>query len=398
MKMSSIFRRFTSGVGRRSLFRRQKFSRRAFGACAGLATAFGASWVLRSAEAKQEQAEGLYLQPNDEQNLRIFSGNGNPVLANEVAMLLGCQLGRATISKFADGEVKIRFYDSVRGKHVYIIQPTSFPPNDNLMELLLMISTLRRASAETITAILPYYGYSRQLATVDKEGGKVSLAAADVAIMLKTVGVDQVISVDLHKNQIEGFFDHEIIVDNLDVTRSVVPYLVRLGLKDPVFVPIGRVKKTKYLRDSLAREGIESDMGFVFYSGKAGFENVNEETHPDENDSSQIQSHRTEFVGDVKDKDVLIHTDLIDTGSRVTSAANHIKRLGARRIFALSTHGLLTGNSIEAIQESALDEVVLFNTIPLRANSPKLRTLSVAPLIAETIKRIDGGKSVVDLK
>jgi len=359
----------------------------------------GGACALGNSLMKEETGR-VYLQTNDDSEFRIFSGNGNPVLANEVAMMLKTQLGRAIISKFKDGEIKIRFFDSVRGKHVYIIQPTSYPPNDNLMELLLMISTLRRASAETITAILPYYGYSRQLSPLSKHGFRTSLAAADVAIMLKTVGVDNVVSVDLHRNQIEGFFDQEINVDNLDTTLPALPYLLRLGLKNPVLVPIGRVKKTKYLRDSLARNGVDADLGFVFYSGAGGFENVNEETHPDTNEAQLIQSHRTEFVGDVKDRDVVIQTDLIDTGSRVVSAANKLRDLGARRVFAVATHGLMTGNALEMIEKSALDEVIVFNTVPLSEENKidKIRTLSIAPLIAKTIERMHRGNDILGFK
>eukprot|EP00471_Norrisiella_sphaerica_P006161 CAMPEP_0184489108 /NCGR_PEP_ID=MMETSP0113_2-20130426/14415_1 /TAXON_ID=91329 /ORGANISM="Norrisiella sphaerica, Strain BC52" /LENGTH=408 /DNA_ID=CAMNT_0026872337 /DNA_START=181 /DNA_END=1407 /DNA_ORIENTATION=+ len=366
----------------------------AAGTACGLATMTAAVSYAESNKSK------IYMPTNDEAyDFRIFSGNGNPVLANEIALLLGCQLGRATIGKYKDGETRIRFYDSVRGKHVYVIQPTSFPPNDNLMELLLMISTLRRASAQKITAILPYYGYSRQLSPIGKDGEGMSLAAADVAVMLKTVGVDQVVSVDLHRDQITGFFENGIVVENLDTTKPMLPYLLNQGLQNPVCVSVGRVKKVKYLRDQLSKAGLESDMGFLFYQGQGGFQNVNDDTHPDEKDKHEVLSHRLEFVGDVKDRDVLILTDIVETGSRVTSAANHLRDLGANRIFALTTHGLLSENSVEAIDKSALDEIILFNTIPQTdgKDSPKIRTLTIAPLIAETISRMQNRGSVKEL-
>jgi len=385
---------------RKSAMERKVITRGGFAAAVASAAAYVASESLsRAEELGVHQPPNVYLPTNDQAyDFRIFSGNGNPVLANEIAMRLGCQLGRAIIGSFQDGEVKIRFYDSVRGKNCYIIQPTCYPPNDNLMELLLTISTLRRASAQNITAILPYYGYSRQLSPIGKDGEGTSLAAADVALMLKTVGVDQVISVDMHRDQIEGFFDHDITVENLDTTKSMLPYLLSLGLKDPVCVSIGRVKKTKYLRDSLTKAGVDTDMGFLFYQGKGGFENINDDTHPDETDPTTVLSHKTEFVGDVKDRDVLILTDLIDTGARVTSAADHLQGLGANRIFALTTHGVMTGNCVEALEKSAVEEVVMFNTIPLKdKTSPKIRVLSIAPLLAETISRVHTCGSVKDL-
>mmetsp|Transcript_12856 Transcript_12856/g.24549 ORF Transcript_12856/g.24549 Transcript_12856/m.24549 type:complete len:393 (-) Transcript_12856:304-1482(-) len=358
----------------------------------GIGTTVSYAKVARKKETPKEIE--LYLPTNDEKNYCIFAGNGNPLLANEICMLLGTQLGRSMISKFHDGEIKIRFFDSVRGKKVYVVQSTCNPTNDNLMELLLMISTLRRASADSITAILPYYGYSRQLAPISKTGVRTSLAAADVAIMLRTMGVDQVVSVDLHKDQIEGFFKSDVTVENLDITKAVIPYLQRKELRDPVCVPIGGVKKAKHLRDCLTRAGVETEMGFVFYTGDTGFVNVNEDTHPDETDSTEVMKHSTEFVGDVKDRDVIILTDLIDTGSRVTSAANHLSQCGARRIYAIASHALMTGNAIEVIDKSSLDEVVVFNTIPQKKDSAKIRELTIAPLIAKTISRINTDGSI----
>jgi len=342
----------------------------------------------------------IYLPTNDEKyDFRIFAGNGNKALANEVSLLLGCQLGRATISRFQDGETKIRFYDSVRGKDVYVIQPTCFPPNDNLMELLLMISTLRRASAKQITAVIPYYGYSRQLSPISKNAESTSLAAADVAVMLHTVGVDRVISVDLHRDQISGFFDHDITVENLDTSKAMLPYLLRQELENPVCVPLGRVKKSKYIRDLLAKSGVASEMGFLFFQSNSGFENINDDVHPDEKDSTVIRGHSTEFVGEVKGRDALIITDIVDTGTRVTQAANHLRSLGANRIYALTSHALLSGNAVEQINKSALDELVVFNTIPHGADkdTPKIRTLTIAPLIAETISRVHTRGSIKEL-
>eukprot|EP00472_Partenskyella_glossopodia_P003559 CAMPEP_0197516914 /NCGR_PEP_ID=MMETSP1318-20131121/1865_1 /TAXON_ID=552666 /ORGANISM="Partenskyella glossopodia, Strain RCC365" /LENGTH=399 /DNA_ID=CAMNT_0043066053 /DNA_START=35 /DNA_END=1234 /DNA_ORIENTATION=- len=364
----------------------------------GVAAGLGLWAWAANAEGPGEEDKAHYISTGDDSPYLIFSGNGNKSLSSEVAMLLGCQLGRAKIGQFQDGEINIRFHDSARGKHIYIIQPTCYPPNDNLMELLLMVSTLRRASAETITAVIPYYGYSRQLSPISKEGDRCSLAAADVAVMLKTVGVDQVVSVDLHRGQIEGFFENEIQVENLDVTRCQLPYLKRLGLKEPVVVPIGSVKKGKYLRDHISKMGVgDTDLGFIFYTSIGGFENINDDTHPDEEDITKIKGHKIEFVGDVSDRDVLVLTDLVDTGSRVCSAANHLQSLGARRIFALSTHGLLTGNAVQSINDSALDEMVMFNTIPVTTDSPKIRTLSIAPLVAETISRVHKNKSIKEL-
>ena len=376
----------------------------------GAAAAAAAAWsawadaqaavtpVVPSGESSTEDIasyDDLYVPTFDESEYCIFAGSGNKELAAEVATLLGCQLGRAKVSQFADGESNIQFKDSVRGKHVFVIQPTSYPPNDNLIELLLMISTLRRASAETVTAIVPYFGYSRQLTPVGKNGDPVSLAAADVAVMMRVAGVDQVVALDLHKSQIEGFFDTKIPVENLDTTRSAIPYLLRKDLHRPVCVSMGRAKKTKYVRDLLTKAGIkDSEMGFIFFKGKKGVEDVNEETHPDKEDIGALKQHRVEFVGDVKGRDVIICTDMIDTGSRVSSSADCLQRLGARRIMALTTHGLLTDNAIEGIEASALDEVVMFNTIPLNNDSEKIRLLSASRLIAQAISRIHENRSV----
>lgn len=377
-----------------------------FAAACGLGVASVTSWAwnqFTSAESAEPSLKDsdLYMATNDESDFCIFSGSSNQGLANEVATLLGNQLGRVNVDQFRDGEIKIRFLDSVRGKDVYLIQPTCAPPNDNLMQLLLMISTARRASANNITAIVPYFGYSRQLSSVNKDGEPVSLGAADVALMMKVLGVDKVVSIDLHKDQIKGFFDSSVQVENLDTVRPALPYLMRKDLKSPVVVSVGRVKKTKHVRDVLTKAGVNggADMGFIFYTSEKGVEDVDEDFHPDIDDPKIVREHHVEFVGDVKDKDVVIVTDMVDSGSRVTSAANHLSKLGARRIFALATHGLFTNDAIESIEKSALDEVIMFNTIPLpeEKNSQKIRTLTASRLIAETIRRMQSDRSITEL-
>jgi len=336
----------------------------------------------------------LYVHPSSESNLKIFAGNGNPQLAQEVAVRLGTQLGRATVGKFSDGETQVQIHDNVRGKDVYIIQPTCYPANDNLMELILMITTLRRASAKRIVAIVPYFGYGRQL---DRKN-RTTIAGADVSLMLEAAGVDQVVSIDLHAGQIQGFFEAKTPVENLDTTRSALPYFLSKELIEPVVVSAsgkGVARATRF-RDALARHGTDASVALLYVHNKQGFVDADQQHHHLLEESQEIM----EVVGDVDGKDCIIVDDMIDSGSRVTNAAATLHSHGARRIFALATHALFTGDAVDKINRSPLHEVVVFNTVPLQPSkwSPIVRELSAGGLIAAAVLRLHYQQSLLDLQ
>lgn len=325
---------------------------------------------------------GIYIAPASESNLQIFSGSGNPALAQEICARLGVQLGRVTVGKFSDGETRIQVHDNVRGKDVYIIQPTCKPVNDNLMELLLLVSTMRRASANRVIAVMPYVGYARQDET---HNHRSTIAGADVALMLESVGVDQVVAVDLHKGQMQGFFSASVPVENLDPLQSAVPYFLTKDLVSPAVVsPSGNgVHRANVFRDHLQKRGVDSGLAFLYAHNSHGFV-----------DPDNIHHHRLRFpmevVGDVQGRDCIVIDDMIDTGSRISQAAEALRKAGARRIWALCTHGLLTGNAVAKLNNSSLHEIVIFNTIPLSQEkwSPLIRQLSVGGLLSECIRRL----------
>lgn len=323
-----------------------------------------------------------YVPPSDEVGLKIFAGSANRPLAQEIASRLGVQLGRCRTGQFKDGETRVEIHDNVRGKDVYIIQPTSNPANDNLMELLLMVSAMRRASAERIVAIIPYYAYARQL---DRNRHRSTIAGADVALMLEAVGVDHVIAVDLHRSQVEGFFSNETPLDNVDTVSSALPYFLRKNLKSPVVVsPCGDgVGRAKSFRDKLTKAGNPCGFALLSAENDKGFVDMDENHHQEMRNTLQL-------VGDVDDCDVIVVDDMIDTGSRMIKSAETLKKNGARRVFCYATHGLFSGNCIAGIHKSNIDEVVVFNTIPLRSDQfhPNIRQLSCGALLAEVIKTL----------
>lgn len=332
-------------------------------------------------------------------NLRIFGGNGNQVLAAEVCSALNLQLGRADVAQYADGEVAVQVQENVRGKDCYVIQSLCGPnPNNQLMELLLLVSTLRRASANRITAVIPYFAYARQLDanTVNRP----NIAAADIAIMLETMGVDQVITVDLHRPEVVGFFE-KTPVENLDTQSAAIPYL--LDSKDlrsrptAVVAPIGNtVKRAVKFRNALAREGVDVSMCFSYPTKQGRGVGHDDQHHSDLSTSAD----KIEILGNVKGRDAIIVDDMIDSASRVCSVSGALKSQGAKRVFAYATHGLFTGDALKRIEDSPLKEVVVFNTVPVPANkrvTSRVRQLSAAPLIAETIRRINENKGTSDL-
>lgn len=313
--------------------------------------------------------------------LKLFSGNGNMGLSLEIAKLLGVNLGRATCSSFADGEINVMIHENVRGKDVYIIQPTCPPVNNNLMELLLMVSCLNRASARRVTVVIPYYGYARQ---DRKMQARVPISAADVARLLESMGVDRVIAVDLHCGQIQGFFGPRVPVDNLDGGIVGIDHFGGKDLHNPVIVSpdAGGVYRAKKFKEGLAYKYGWEDIGIAMIikqRARAG------------------SVDQMDLVGDVSDCDCIIVDDMIDTAGTLCKAADVLVAKGARRVFAFASHGLLSGPGNERIANSKLEECVILNTIPSspqRAANEKLVELSVAPLLAQTIFNIHAKRSI----
>lgn len=313
--------------------------------------------------------------------LKLFSGNGNMGLSLEIAKLLGVNLGRATVSSFADGEINVMIHENVRGKDVYIIQPTCTPVNNNLMELLLMVSCLNRASARRVTVVIPYYGYARQ---DRKMAARVPISAADVARLLESMGVDRVIAVDLHCGQIQGFFGPRVPVDNLEGGIVGVDHFGGKDLHNPVIVSpdAGGVYRAKKFKELLAYKYGWEDIGIAMIikqRARAG------------------SVDQMDLVGDVQDCDCIIVDDMIDTAGTLCKAADVLKDQGARRVFAFASHGLLSGPGNERIANSSLEECVILNTIPStpqRVANEKLVELSVAPLLAQTIFNIHAKRSI----
>jgi len=309
-------------------------------------------------------------------SLGLFSGNANRELAEEIAHGLGTRLGAARLSRFSDGEMFCQIEENVRGVHTYVIQPTCSPVNDNLVELLIMVDALKRASAGSITAVLPYYGYARQ---DRKMAPRTPISSRLIADLLQTAGVSRVLCVDLHAAQIQGFFN--VPVDHLFAL--------------PVFLE-------DYLRTTFDQTAVfvSPDAGGVerarAYSKRMGASLA----IIDKRRARANESEVMHLIGDVKDRDCIIVDDLIDTGGTLCNAARAVMDKGARRVVACATHGVFSGPALQRIDESPLDEVVVTNSIPPSRDgkrSPKIRYLSIARLLAEAIRRIDANDSVSSL-
>ena len=309
-------------------------------------------------------------------NTVLFTGNANPALAQEIATHLGVELGRATVGRFSDGEVTVEVQQNVRARDVFVVQPTGQPTNENLMELFIMVDALKRASARRITAVIPYFGYARQ----DRRprSTRVPISAKVVANMLQTVGVERVLTMDLHADQIQGFFD--IPVDNIYASPVLLSDLKGKNYRDLVVVSpdIGGVVRARALAKQLGCELAIIDKR----RPKAG---VAEVMH---------------VIGEIEGRNCVVMDDMIDTAGTLVTAGTVLKERGATRVYAYCTHPVFSGPAIERIARSQLDEVVVTNTIPLREEakaSKKIRQLSVAFLFAETIRRISDGESVTSL-
>ena len=309
-------------------------------------------------------------------NTVLFTGNANPVLSQEIATHLGLELGKASVGRFSDGEVAVEIQQNVRARDVFVVQPTCAPTNDNLMELLVMVDALKRASARRITAVIPYFGYARQ----DRRprSTRVPISAKVVANLLETVGVERVLTMDLHADQIQGFFD--IPVDNIYASPVLLSDLKARNYSNLVVVSpdVGGVVRARALAKHLG-----CDLAIIDKRRPAA--NVSEVMH---------------VIGDIDGRNCVIMDDMIDTAGTLVKAAEVLKDRGAKRVFAYCTHPILSGPAIDRITTSALDEVIITNTIPLSEAAKacgKIRQLSVAFLFAETIRRISDGESVTSL-
>lgn len=313
----------------------------------------------------------------------IVSGNANLPLAHEVANYLGIPLSPALVSKFNDGEIQIKIQTNVRGKDTFIIQSTcpcaGQSINDNLMELFLLVRTMVRASAKSITVVIPYYGYARQ---DRKVSARVPISAADVALMLELAGVTRVLTVDLHCGQIQGFF-RNIPVDNLFAAPIFVNYLASKDLENVVVVSpdAGGVERAKKFMEGLHKKGVAADMALISKqrekAGVVGSMNL---------------------IGDVTNADAIIVDDMCDTGGTLVKAAQLLKDSGARRVFAVVTHPVFSCDALTKIGKSVITEMIIADTIPLRGPAPaNITCISVSGLLGEAIRRIQYGESISEL-
>jgi ribose-phosphate pyrophosphokinase len=309
-------------------------------------------------------------------DMMVFTGNANPKLAQDVAKYLHIHLGRANVGRFSDGEVMIELLENVRGKDVFVLQSTCAPTNDNLMEVMVMVDALKRASAGRITAALPYFGYARQ----DRRprSARVAITAKVVADMLSSAGVDRVLTMDLHSDQIQGFFD--IPVDNVYASPILLSDVWKQNYQNLIVVSpdVGGVVRARALAKQL-----EADLAII------------DKRRPKPNVAKVMN-----IIGDVVGRTCIIMDDMVDTANTLCEAANALKEKGAARVIAYCTHPVLSGPAIGRIENSSLDELVVTDTIPLSEaarNCKRIRQLSVAELLAETMRRISNEESVSSL-
>ncbi len=296
--------------------------------------------------------------------LAICSGNANPALAKAICRELKVRLADCFVGRFSEGEIRVKINENIRGKDVFVVQPTCPPPNDTLMELLIMIDALKRASARRITAVIPYYGYARQ---DRKDQPRVPITAKLVANLITTAGADRVITMDLHAGQIQGFFD--IPLDHLYAVNVFADYIRRKRLSSLVVVSpdVGGIKMARAYAKRL-------NAGLAIVDKRRATPEATEVMH---------------ILGEVKGKVCLLVDDLIATGSSIAEAARALKRAGAKRIYAAISHAVLSGPAVERLAASPLQEFIVTDTIPMtgKRRNPKITVLSVAPLLAEAIRR-----------
>jgi ribose-phosphate pyrophosphokinase len=307
----------------------------------------------------------------------VFTGNANPAMAAEIAQHLGIEVGAASVGRFSDGEVTVEINQNVRARDVFVVQSTCAPTNESVMELLIMVDALKRASAERISAVIPYFGYARQ----DRRprSSRVPISAKMVADLLQTVGVARVLTMDLHADQIQGFFN--IPVDNIYASPVLLGDLRQKNYDDLIVVSpdVGGVVRARALAKQLG-----CDLAII------------DKRRPKANVSEVMN-----VIGEIEGRNCVIMDDMIDTAGTLVKAAEVLKERGAKKVYAYCTHPVFSGPAVERISKgNALDEVVVTNTIPLSEAAracKKIRQLTVAPLIAETIQRIANGESVMSL-
>ena len=307
-------------------------------------------------------------------DLKLFTCNAHPELANEIAELMGIKVGKSTVNKFSDGEIQVSIWESVRDCDVYVVQPTCAPVNDHLMELLIMIDALKRASAGRINAVIPYYGYARQ---DRKAKARDPITAKLVANLIQAAGADRVISMDLHANQIQGYFD--IPVDHLLGLPILTKYFKEKNLDDIVVVSPdhGSVTRARNMAQRL-----DAPIAIV------------DKRRPEPN-KSEIMN----IIGDINGKNCILLDDMIDTAGTICNAANALMELGAKSVYACATHGVLSGPAMERLEKSPIKELVLLNTVPIADEKKidKMTFISVGPIFSEVITRIYQGGSVSPL-
>ena len=306
----------------------------------------------------------------------IFAGSASSILAREIAKILGLNLGEIELGKFSDGEIKVKILENVRGHETFVIQSTCAPSNDNLMELMLIIDALKRSSASRITAILPYYGYARQDRRV--RSARVPISAKVIADMMNTVGIDRVLTVDLHSESIQGFFD--MPADNVYATKIMHDDIKSKSSSDEkilvVSPDVGGVVRAR----ALAKFLDESDLAII-----------------DKRRATANESKVMNIIGDVKGKSCIVPDDIIDTAGTLCNAAEALKDAGAAKVKAYITHPVLSGPAIERISKSSIDELVVTNSIPLSPDAKKcskIRVISLAPTLAECIRRLNNEESL----
>ncbi len=306
--------------------------------------------------------------------LKIFSGNANPELAKKIAKCLKTTLGDALVTTFSEGEIRVKINEDVRGRDVFIVQPTCPPTNNNLMELLIMMDAVKRASARRITAVIPYFGYARQ---DRKDQPRVPITAKLVANLLVEAGADRILTMDLHASQIQGFFD--IPMDHLFAVNTVVDYFSKKKIKNLVVASpdVGGIKMARAYSKRL-----NASLAIV--------------------DKRRIDDRRAKamnILGDVKGKNIVIVDDLVATASSVCEAAGALKKAGALKIFAVVSHPILSGPAVERIKKSAIEEFIISDSVPLapEKKDPVFKVLSVASLLGEAIRRIHDEESVSSL-
>jgi len=309
-------------------------------------------------------------------NLMVFTGTANPKLAENVVKHLNIHVGRASVGRYSDGEVMVELLENVRGKDVFVLQSTCMPTSDNLMEILLMVDALKRSSADRVTAAIPYFGYSRQ----DRRprSARVAISAKVVANMLAAVGVDRLLTMDLHSDQIQGFFD--IPVDNVYATPILLGDVWKHGYQNLVVVSpdVGGVVRARAVAKRL-----DSDLAII------------DKRRPRPNVATVMN-----IIGEVKGRTCIIMDDMVDTANTMCEAAAALKEKGAEQVLAYCTHPVLSGSAVQRIENSVIDELVVTDTIPLRGTAgtcKKIRQLSVAELLAETMLRISNEESVSSL-